>query len=148
MVRPTRTSRQLDNTKNRLIGFTTIAPNLDLGNGLNVSKLSELTADLQAQLDEYNSTIVRLNQMSDRIKAQEKAIAHLSGKMLSAVGLIYGNDSDQYQMAGGKKRQRNGTSTQNTSSSVMPMIELNTSNGNGSDNGNGNGNKVKVLDAQ
>ncbi len=141
MVRPTRSSRNLNNTKNRLIGFTTLDPNLDLGNGLNVYSLSQLTTELQAQLDEYNSTIVRLNQMSDQIKDKERAIAHLSGKMLAAVGLFYGNDSDQYQMAGGKKRQRKGAALSNASSPFMPTIELNVSHR----NENENGKKAKVL---
>jgi hypothetical protein len=135
MTRPTRNSAQINNTKNRLIGFTTIDPNLDLGNGLSVQKLSQLTSDLQAQLNEYNSTIVRLDQMGSQIHNLEKAIAHLSGKMLTAVGLTYGYDSEEYQMAGGKKRKRNSVVTQTLSMSAVPvtvsMNVTNTSNGNG-----------------
>jgi hypothetical protein len=127
--------------KNRLIGFKTIDPNLDLGNGLSVQKLSQLTTDLQTQLDEYNSTIVRLDQMGSQIQDLEKTIAHLSGKMLSAVGLIYGNDSEQYQMAGGKKRKRNSAVSETLSASALPMMSFTASNG----NGNGNGKKVKEV---
>jgi outer membrane murein-binding lipoprotein Lpp len=135
MTRPTRNSAQINNTKNRLIGFTTIDPNLDLGNGLSVQKLSQLTSDLQAQLNEYNSTIVRLDQMGSQIQDLEKAIAHLSGKMLTAVGLTYGYDSEQYQMAGGKKRKRNAAVTQTLSAPTLPVIEsinlVKNTNGNG-----------------
>jgi TolA-binding protein len=131
MARRTRRSRFLSNTENRLIGFTTIDPNLNLGNGLNVENLSQLTTQLQVQLDEYNSTIVRLDQMGSQIKEQEKAIAQLSSKMLAAVGIIYGNDSDQYQMAGGKKRQRTGSTAQKVVPSASSRLEVNVSNGNG-----------------
>jgi hypothetical protein len=140
MARRKRQSRYLKNTENRLIGYTTIDPNLNLGNGLNVKNLSELTNKLQTQLDDYNSTIVRLDQMGNQIKEQEKAIAQLSSKMLAAVGIIYGTSSDQYQMAGGKKRQRAGSTAQKEVSSAASMLEVTASNGS-----NGNGKKVKTI---
>jgi hypothetical protein len=145
MARRKRQSRYLNNTENRLIGFTTIDPSLNLGNGLNVENLSQLTANLQTQLDEYNSTIVRLDQMGSQIKEQERAIAKLSSKMLAAVGIIYGNDSDQYQMAGGKKRQRTGATTPKVLPAAASMLEVTVSNGNGNGNSNGNGKNVKAI---
>jgi hypothetical protein len=143
MVRPSRSSRYLDNNKNRLTGFKTIEPNLDLGNGLNVATLTQMTTDLQTQLNEYNSTIVRLDQLGNQIDEQEKAIANLSGKMLATVGLLYGNDSEQYQMAGGKKHNRHRARSQSTTGFSATIFEPKTMSKNG--NGNGNGKKVGAI---
>jgi TolA-binding protein len=143
MVRPSRSSRYLDNNKNRLTGFKAIDPYLDLGNGLTVKALAQMTTDLQTQLEDYNSTIVRLDQLKNQIEEQEKAIANLSGKMLATVGLLYGNDSDQYQMAGGKKHKRHRANSQAGTGFSATTFELKTESKNG--NGNGNGKKVGAI---
>jgi hypothetical protein len=145
MARSRRSSRLLDNSTNRLTGFRTLNPNLDLGNGLNVYALAQMVTNLQIQLDAYNSTIARLDQMADQITEMENAIAHLSGKMLTAVGLTYGTSSDEYQMAGGKKRKRKSPVTANAQDSVSPILMVSLDNKNGSSNGNGNGKSSKAI---
>jgi hypothetical protein len=70
--------------------------------------------------------------MGSQITELENAIAHLSGKMLTAVGIIYGHDSDQYQMAGGKRRRRKTAVTPTAlAASPMLMVSLDSKNGNG-----------------
>lgn len=55
----------------------------------------------RAPLEKYNSLLARLDETLNEIKANDKNHRAFNKKVLSAVGLKYGTDSDEYEMVGG-----------------------------------------------
>jgi hypothetical protein len=80
-----------------------IDPNLDLGNNLTVAAYDAKIAETQAALDAYNGYLAQADAAGNDFKAVEKELRDLSSQMLSGVKVKYGRDSNEYEMAGGKR---------------------------------------------
>jgi hypothetical protein len=80
-----------------------IDPNLDLGNGLTAAAYDAKIAETQAALDAYNGHLAQADAAGNDFQALEKDLRDFSSQMLSGVKVKYGRDSNQYEMAGGKR---------------------------------------------
>ena len=96
-----RTSIALTQAENRLLGLKTINPNLDFGNDRSITKLNICTTELRTKLADYNDTIAALESKKNELRDLEKQLNDLSSIMLKGVGFEYGEDSHEYELAGG-----------------------------------------------
>jgi hypothetical protein len=101
LMKNQRTSIALTQAEKRLVGLKAINPALDFGNDRSITKLNLQTAELRSKLAEYNDAIALLESRKKEIRNLEKDINELSSVMLEGVGFEYGQDSDEYEMAGG-----------------------------------------------
>ncbi|MEO0758553.1 MAG: hypothetical protein AAFY78_16960 [Cyanobacteria bacterium J06648_16] len=111
MSRQKRRSRVLADAIVRLAGIKAIHPSLDVGNGLTVKSYDQLITKLKDTLEEYNTAISTLDQLTNVVNELEKEVRDVSGRMLSGVACFYGRDSDEYEMAGGTRRRERRRST-------------------------------------
>ncbi|MEL6385559.1 MAG: hypothetical protein AAFQ89_24480 [Cyanobacteria bacterium J06626_18] len=85
----------------RIPGMKAIDPKLDLGNGLTVPDYEKQIDSFQTKLEDYNQRVAELAAFRSELKADERALSRYSAKMLMAVACTYGQDSYEYQKAGG-----------------------------------------------
>ncbi len=111
MARPKRNSSALEKAKRRLESLKSINNNLDLGGNLSVRNFVSILNDLESRLAVYNTRLSELDKMGDDIKVGEKAARAMSESMLMAVASHYGKASQEYEMAGGRRRKSGGKST-------------------------------------
>jgi hypothetical protein len=116
MARRKRTSDSIARAETRAAGLSAIDPKLDLGNGMTLDDYRISIADAKAVLDKYNTALSQLDSQLNAVENSEVGLDELSARMLAAVGVKYGKDSDEYEQAGGtrsserKSPQRNSTS--------------------------------------
>jgi hypothetical protein len=103
MARRKRSSDSITRADNRYAGLVSIDANLDLGNGLTLAAYKTAAADTKAALDTYNSKLSELDSLLNGLEARETALDELSVRMLAAVGVKYGKDSNEYEQAGGTR---------------------------------------------
>jgi hypothetical protein len=118
MSRPKRSSVALDKAERRIAALKSIDASLDLGNGLTVQSFLEVIEDTRNQLESYNTALSAVDQTRNIFSAKEKMLADLSDRMLTAVASKYGKYSDEYQMAGGVRKQDRKRNTRKASKSI------------------------------
>ncbi len=101
MPRSKRSSRILEKGQIRALKLKAIDPNMDFGNDRNLTILIQQIETLQAKLNDYNSTIALIDTAKLEIDAMEKVLGDLLDQLLAAVAVKYGNDSREFEMAGG-----------------------------------------------
>lgn len=104
MPRKKRGSNTLDNAQRRVAGMKSIAPDLDLGDGLTVSHFTQQIELLQSQLGTYNEFLSFADRALSTVEDTERQLRNLSERMLIAVAARYGKDSYEYEMAGGTRK--------------------------------------------
>jgi hypothetical protein len=104
MPRAQRTSRILDKGQLRILKLKAIDPYMSFGNDRSLSVLATQIEDLHTKLNEYNSTIASLDLAKQEIDQMEKKLGDLLDQMLNGVSAKYGNDSREYEMAGGTRK--------------------------------------------
>lgn len=98
-----RESADLQAATKRMNGLKAIDPTgaLDLGNGHTmVSYQAEMDA-VKTKLDGYNKARKELDALKNQLDAAEKTLAQKSSAILTAVGLKYTKDSNEYEQCGG-----------------------------------------------
>jgi len=104
MARSKRTSPDIDKAQARATALGSISPTLDLGNGLTLAGYqAKITAAAQ-KLTAYNTLLSTLDSLMNELEALEQEIKDLSERMLAAVAVKYGKDSNEYEMAGGTRK--------------------------------------------
>lgn len=98
-----RASQIIADAQERATNLKAIAPNLDLGSGLTAAAFASEIAAAQAALEAYNTLLAKADAAADELNAIEKKLGTLSGRMLAGVGVKYGKDSKEYEMAGGTR---------------------------------------------
>ncbi|WP_309717999.1 hypothetical protein [Armatimonas sp.] len=58
---------------------------------------------LQSLLEQYNGILAEADRLLNEVQASEKALRKYDTRLLTAVGLAYGKDSSEYEMAGGTR---------------------------------------------
>ncbi len=96
-----RTSIALTQAENRLLGLKAVNPGLDFGNDRSITQLNLQTTELRTKLAEYNDAIAALESRKNELRDLEKDVNELSSIMLKGVGFEYGQDSHEYELAGG-----------------------------------------------
>jgi hypothetical protein len=109
-----RTSDSIARAETRAAGLNAIDTKLDLGNGLTLDAYRKSIADAKATLDEYNTTLSQLDSQLNAVENGETGLDELSARMLAAVGVKYGKDSDEYEQAGGTRSSERRSSPRNS----------------------------------
>ena len=104
MPRAQRTSRILDKGQLRILKLKAIDPQLNFGNDRNLSTLATQIDQLNAKLNDYNDTIATLDTAKQKIDQLEHDMGDLLDQLLNGVSGKYGNDSREYEMAGGTRK--------------------------------------------
>jgi hypothetical protein len=96
-----RTSQVIADAQERATNLKAIDPVLDLGGGLTVAALEGEIAAAQTALEKYNKLLAKADAAANELNALEKQLGTSSGRMLAGVGVRFGKDSSEYEMAGG-----------------------------------------------
>jgi hypothetical protein len=104
MARKPRTDRDLQSGKIRLSKVKSVEPDFKATEDVSVVKLEAALNEAQAVLDEYNQMLAALDGKSNQYAQSVKTIKDLSERLLEGVGLKYGKDSSEYEMAGGTRK--------------------------------------------
>lgn len=100
-----RESAAIAAAQTRSAGLKAIQPDgkLDLGNGVTHEAFEAEIADANQALTDYNAALSVADKFGNILEAKEKKLNQASSKVLTAVGLKYGKDSDPYEQAGGTR---------------------------------------------
>ena len=98
-----RESADLQAATKRMNGLKAIDPTgaLDLGNGYTIATYQTEMDAVKAKLDSYNKARKELDALKNQLDAAEKMLSTKSSAMLTAVGLKYTKDSNEYEQCGG-----------------------------------------------
>jgi hypothetical protein len=128
MPRAQRTSRILDKGQLRILKLKAIDPYMSFGNDRNLSTLSTQIEELHTKLNEYNTTIAALDVAKQELDQMERSMGDLLDQLLNGVSAKYGNDSREYEMAGGTRksdRVRKSAQTRRRSGATKKTIAAN-----------------------
>jgi hypothetical protein len=104
MSRRKKTSPVLEKADLRAAGLRAISPTLDLGNNLTFPSYLATIDETRAKLTAYNEALSNLDALYSDFQKAEKDLSDLSEQMLMGVGTKYGKRSNEYQMAGGVRK--------------------------------------------
>lgn len=98
-----RESADLQAATKRMNGLRAIDPSgaLDLGNGYSIASYQAEMDEVKAKLDTYNKARKELDALKNQLDMAEKGLSTKSSAMLTAVGLKYTKDSNEYEQCGG-----------------------------------------------
>jgi hypothetical protein len=103
MGRLKRTSKILDKANARAAGLRSIGT-LDFGGGLTSASFEQAIADAQTQLDDYNQTLLAVDEKANVLAASEKKLQDFSERVLAGVAARYGKNSNEYEKVGGVRK--------------------------------------------
>jgi len=103
MPRKKTKSAALRRAEVRAASLASIDQQLDLGSGLTLPGYQDLIAATLALQEQYNSLLTDADKVRVRLLQQERALDEHTNRMLAAVGVKYGRESEQYEKAGGKR---------------------------------------------
>lgn len=103
MARRKRTSSAVDRASTRSSALESIDANLDLGNNLTLAAYNAALKATDDQLSAYNTKLSELDGLLNQLEKSESDLDELSTRMLAAVGVKYGKNSDEYEKAGGTR---------------------------------------------
>ena len=104
MARKKRSSRILEKAKRRLDGLQSIDSKLSLSNGRSVVSYHKNIDALRDKISTYNQTLATADALQTEVSEAERELAHLSELVLIDVASKFGNDSAEYEKAGGVRK--------------------------------------------
>ena len=104
MSRLQRTSRILDKAQIRILKLRAIDPKMDFGNDRNITTLTQQIEQLNTKLNGYNTALAEIDATKLELDEMEKNLGDLIDQMLNGVSVKYGNDSREYEIAGGTRK--------------------------------------------
>ena len=104
MSRKKRTSRVLEKAELRSAGLKAIDAQMNFGDRWTLSNMTTLMQQLRVKLDAYNMALAVIDSSQSEIEELEKSLGTVAERMLIGVALKYGNDSREYEMAGGVRK--------------------------------------------
>jgi uncharacterized protein YukE len=104
MARIKRNSRTLGKAEVRLASIKSISPTLDVGEGLTIKDYTGKIESLRQSLEAYNTTLSTIDVLLIQLVEHEQELADYSEKILRGIAYKYGNNSHEYQMAGGTRK--------------------------------------------
>ena len=114
MSRMKRSSKSLEQAKTRAAALASIDPQLDLGNSLTLALFQSKITGTETTLNSYNGKLSEVDAALNNVVLSEKELEDMSARMLAAVAVKFGRDSNEYEMSGGtrlserKAPKRNG----------------------------------------
>ncbi len=88
----------------RLASIKSISPTLDLGEGLTVQDYTQKIESLRKSLEAYNTTLSTIDVLLTQIVEYEQDLGDYSENILRGIAYKFGNNSHEYQMAGGTRK--------------------------------------------
>jgi len=116
MSRRKRSSLILEKAERRAASLQSINANLDLGNGLTLEEFMKQIQGLRSKVNHYNTLLSSIDEAYNDLTNAEKALADIHERMLAGVAAKYGRDSNEYEMAGGKRKSERKRSVKKTES--------------------------------
>jgi hypothetical protein len=120
MSRIKKGSKILEKAEMRLAGIQSINRSLNLGNGLSVEEFNALIEETRSKLLAYNSALSAIDKARNDVLDLEKKLGDYTENILLGVASRFGKKSDEYEMAGGvrkdRRRRRRSTSSKNEAS--------------------------------
>lgn len=104
MARKAKTDRELIPQRVRLSKIKSVEADFTANENVSVAKLEENIRQSEAILDEYNQMLAASAAKANEYDASVRKGMDLSERLLDAVGLKYGKDSNEYEMAGGTRK--------------------------------------------
>jgi hypothetical protein len=112
-----RRSATLEKAQARLRGLQSVNPAMDLGNGFTLQSYVDLIESSVTRLQTHNLALAEADRTRIEFAEAEASVSILSSRILSGIVAMYGKDSKEYEMAGGKppsnyrrsKKQRSAT---------------------------------------
>lgn len=104
MARRKRTASHYSKAVTRLAALKSIDVKMDLGNGMTVAGYEAAINLLRDRLNDYNLLLSTLDEKANLANAAELELRDLSERMLAGVASKYGKNSNEYEMAGGKRK--------------------------------------------
>ncbi len=99
-----RESAALGRANIRAAKLKSIDPALDVGNGNTVTDYDKKIGVVKKANDDYNTAKAAVDGQLDDLEALEKDLDAMTVNMLTGVRSKYGQDSPQYEMAGGTRK--------------------------------------------
>jgi hypothetical protein len=144
-----RRSTELEKAQARLRGLQATQPQLNLGSGISLYEYERLIQSVNRSLQAYNTSLSESDRNRIELQDVEAQLSTLSSRILSAIAALYGKDSKEYAMAGGKpsgggKRKAAIPQSENGAIKLMSTSEQKNENGktNGKTNGKLNGSAI------
>ena len=120
MARARKSDRDLQPGKMRLAGLKSIDKNLDLGGGVSAEILENTITAADAKLAQYNQSLGMPDQYLNEYKALVTTVKDLSNRSLKGVGVKFGEDSSEYEMAGGTRKSERKRPTRKSKDDPKP----------------------------
>jgi hypothetical protein len=120
-----RRSATLEKAQTRLRGLQSVNPSMDLGNGLTLQGYADLLETSSTQLQTHNLALAEADRTRIEFAQVEASVSMLSSRILSAVAAMYGKDSKEYEMAGGKPPRSYRRSNQQASTTEPTIAQEN-----------------------
>lgn len=95
--------KDVQNAQKRVDGMKSVAPDLDLGNGISVKTMEAAIKKVVDGISEYNTLLSQVDQKGNDTETDIKALNELSSRALKGSEFKYGKDSDEYEMFGGTR---------------------------------------------
>jgi chromosome condensin MukBEF ATPase and DNA-binding subunit MukB len=99
-----RSSAAIEMAERRLAAMQSIGEDLDLGNGFTLDTFINAIEDAQEKLNAYNTQLSMTDAAASHLEEAEKLLKAFSAQMLRGVALKYGDDSIEYEKAGGTRK--------------------------------------------
>ena len=106
MARKKRKSPAVSKAETRAEALENIDTKLDLGKGLTLKDYNDKIGEAKEALNEYNGLLTDADIASVKLKKLERELRDLSERMLHGVSSQYGKSSDEYQKAGGVRKDQ------------------------------------------
>jgi hypothetical protein len=105
MARKKRSSRIIERAQRRLSSIQSINPQLALDGAISTKDYAKHIDELRQKLNAYNTALSTVDDLYNQFTDGERQLADYSEKMLLGVAVRYGKDSNEYEMAGGVRKQ-------------------------------------------
>ena len=104
MAQRKRDSESVTRATERANRLKSIDANLDLGNGLTLAAYNTKIGAAKTENDTYNTMKAAVDGQLGKVEALEKQLDTMSVNMLAGVRIKHGDDSAEYEMAGGTRK--------------------------------------------
>jgi hypothetical protein len=116
MARLKKAGKEIETAQQRLAGQKSIEEALDLGNNLTNAAYEAKIQEALTALNDYNASLSASDDKLNTYKAKANEVKAYSERSLKAVGVKYGFDSTEYEMAGGTRKSEHKKSKPKTPS--------------------------------
>jgi len=123
MSRQKRSSKILEKAEVRAARLRSIDPTLNLGDGLTLAEFSQLIEQLRTRLADYNAALSSVDKVRNEVLDLERKLGDVTEHMLLGVATKFGKNSNEYEMAGGVRKDRRKRRTQSLVLKASPRTE-------------------------